>query len=301
MAPGNLVTGLFDVSILICQKLLELSYDSNTNTKMSNQSADKPRVGIIALLVKAGPKVGATLLKLVKGLKFGKVGLAAASFAGWATVSTWQFAVILMLSLGIHESGHVWAMRRCGIPTKGFYFIPFLGGAAISEESARSRSDEAFVVFMGPIFGLGVALAFALGHVVTGSPLLAAAASWTALVNLFNLLPVNPLDGGRLMTAVMFSLHSRAGLVWMGLSVVAASFLAVKLGLMLFSILAIVGLMETFGAYRQRRDMPSLGAGGIVGTVVGYLALAGVLFAVMLWMSHEPGAATALDTLYGKE
>ena len=72
----------------------------------------KNNIGIWGLVVKVGSKFGATIVKLAKGLKIGKVGLAGASLASYSYMFTWEFAVLIMISLFVHESGHVWA----GIP-----------------------------------------------------------------------------------------------------------------------------------------------------------------------------------------
>jgi len=81
----------------------------------------KSKVGVWALLGKLGSKLFGILGKLVKGVKMTKVGLAAASMAGYAMLWSWKFGLLLMIAIGFHESGHVWAMRKMGIKTRGFY------------------------------------------------------------------------------------------------------------------------------------------------------------------------------------
>ena len=92
------------------------------------------KAGLLTLAGKIFAKVLPVLVKSLKLLKFGKMGLAAASFAGYAILFSWKFALLLMIAVGWHESGHVWAMKKMGIKTKGFYFIPFVGGAAVANE-----------------------------------------------------------------------------------------------------------------------------------------------------------------------
>jgi len=82
-------------------------------------------------------------------------------------------------------------------------------------------------------------------------PMLAAAASWMAMVNLFNLLPINPLDGGRVFKSVIFSVSNRLGLIYLGVGIVLATFIAFWAGLALFVFLIIVGVIE-FAFERQR-------------------------------------------------
>jgi len=186
-------------------------------------------------------KIGSSLLKVSKSLKF---LLAAGSFASYSFLFTWKFAILLMFGVGIHEMGHVYAMRRCGMKTKGFYFIPLFGGAAVSDEEFRTGKEEIYIALMGPVFGiLTIALPLFI-FMFTGSPFFAAAASWLAMVNLFNLFPVNPLDGGRVVKSLAFSLHSNVGYLIMLLGFFLVLALSVRFGFSLLTFIAIVGLIE---------------------------------------------------------
>jgi len=102
----------------------------------------------------------------------------------------------------IHEMGHVIALRREGIPASAPMFIPFLGAVI----SARSLGDnalaEARVGLAGPILGsLGSAACILIWH-ATGNDFWRALGFTGFFLNLFNLLPVVPLDGGRAMAAM---------------------------------------------------------------------------------------------------
>lgn len=78
---------------------------------------EKKSSGFWALLVKGGTT-------LLKGVKLLKVVFAAATFASYAYLFTWKFALMVLIAIGFHESGHVWAMKKTGMKTKGFYFLP---------------------------------------------------------------------------------------------------------------------------------------------------------------------------------
>jgi Zn-dependent protease len=109
----------------------------------------------------------------------------------------WAFGVGLVLIIAIHESGHVWANRRKGIPATLPVFIPFLGAIIQLKQFPQTAADEAFIGIMGPVFGLFASVAaFALG-IVTGHSLFFALAEVGFLLHVFNLMPVLPLDGGR--------------------------------------------------------------------------------------------------------
>ena len=211
-------------------------------------------IGIWALAIKIGPKLLSLLAKACKFLKVGKFMWAGATFASYAYLLTWQFAAIIMTCLVIHEYGHIWAMHRCGMKTKGVYFIPFVGGAAVSADKFPDRKAEVYVAIMGPIFGLCLAMLSALLYIWTAKPMFAGAAAFLATVNLFNMLPVNPLDGGRIMKSVAFSLHSKLGLLYLFLGVIAAAFLAVYGGIGLFALLLVIGFLDAIGEFFDRNN-----------------------------------------------
>jgi Zn-dependent protease len=259
------------------------------------------RAGLIAIAFKVGPKLLSALSALVKTLKVGKVGLAAGSMAAYAYMFTWQFAALIMVSLFIHESGHVWAMKRCGLKTKGIYFLPFIGGAAVADEAFRSRKEEAFIALMGPVWGLALSLGTAVAYLVTENPLFAAAAAWIAMVNLFNLLPVNPLDGGRVFKSITFSMRSIVGLIYLAFGIVITGYIILKAGIWLFVFLLIVGTLElyiefcrTYQRY-EIESIPKMNWAQMSVTIVSYLALVAVLWGVMWYMQHVPGADMARE------
>lgn len=259
----------------------------------------KNKSGIIALLIKMGPKIIGALGKAAKALKVGKIGLAGASLASYAYLLSWEFAAIIMVSLFVHESGHIWAMKRCGIKTKGIYFIPFVGGAAVAEGEFSSRREEVFIAIMGPIWGFALAALSALAYYCTNNPLFAAAASWMAMMNLFNLLPINPLDGGRIMKSIAYSVHSSAGLIFLVFGMIASGFIAVKFGLYIFVLLLIVGGIELATEYRGRFQMTAMSGGETVFSAFSYAVMISILMCLMILMSHIPGAAIAMKVLVG--
>ncbi len=223
-------------------------------------SHKESRFGILVVLAKIGPKVLSLLGKLAKSAKVGKVALAGASAVSYSWLFSWQFCVLLMGSLFIHEMGHIWAMRYCGLRTRGIYFIPFVGGAAVTQDQFPSRGAESFIAIAGPIAGLALTALAALAYLLTESPLFAAAAGWIGLVNLFNLLPINPLDGGRIWKSVAFSIHGKLGISFLILGMMSGIFLAFWLGIGLLAFMAIVGGVELLIelADRQKQDRHSL-------------------------------------------
>jgi Zn-dependent protease len=209
--------------------------------------------GLLALLFKVGGKLFGVLAKLLKMLKFGKAAMLGASFAAYGVLFSWQFAAVLITSLFVHECGHIWAMKRHGLRTKGVYFIPLLGAAAVSEDAFPSRKAEVEIALMGPLWGFGLALATYALYLATGSVLIASLAGWMAMLNLFNLLPINPLDGGRVMKSIAYSIHSKLGFWFLTAGLVGCFFLANKFGLGLITFLMVIGALELLGEIRNMR------------------------------------------------
>lgn len=215
----------------------------------------KRKYGFLALLAKLGGKFIGILAKLLKSLKVGKVMLAGASFGAYALLWNWKFALVLICSLVFHEMGHLWAMRRYGLKTKGIYLIPLLGAAAVSEDAFPSRKAETVIALMGPLWGFGLALAVFGLYAATGMPLFAALAGWMAMINLFNLLPVNPLDGGRVMKSVAYSVSSTLGVAFLAAGIVGGFLLAHYFNLGLITFLTFFGAMELAGEVRRIRKV----------------------------------------------
>ncbi|HEX8918819.1 MAG TPA: site-2 protease family protein [Chloroflexota bacterium] len=249
-----------------------------------------------------GGVILAVVAKGAKAVSMVKVALVGASFGLYSVLFSWQFALIILISLFVHENGHIWAMKRCGMKTRGIYFIPFLGGAAVADEAFPSRSDEAFVAIMGPVWGLALAVAVAVLYVITGDSLWAAAAGWMAFINLFNLFPVNPLDGGRIVKSAAFSLGS-----WLGIAVMVAGFLgaivfSIIFGYALLVFILFIGVAEFFGEVRARlrglNQRPPMRKPEVAATLGCYLALGAALLWLMTLMQGEPGAGLALQMLH---
>lgn len=109
----------------------------------------------------------------------------------------WKFALGFVLSIYIHEMGHVAELARFGIPASAPMFIPFVGAVVRMKAYPASPHEDARVGLAGPVWGLGAALV-ALGmFFLTGANYWAAIARVGAWINLFNLIPVWQLDGGR--------------------------------------------------------------------------------------------------------
>lgn len=118
------------------------------------------------------------------------------AFGVYWTVWGWKFAAGFVLSIFVHEMGHVAALRRFGIRATAPMFLPGIG-AVVRVQQGMDSATEARIGLAGPLWGCAAALAAYAVALATGSPLWAAIAQTGAWINLFNLLPIVPLDGGR--------------------------------------------------------------------------------------------------------
>ena len=157
--------------------------------------------------------IGATILALLAKFKsvlfllpklklFASTGTILVSLAAYALIWGWPFAAGFIALLFVHEMGHAIALRREGIKASWPMFIPFMGAVIASRSLGDSALAEARVGLAGPILGsIGSAACILIWH-ATGSDLWRALAFTGFFLNLFNLLPVVPLDGGRAMAAM---------------------------------------------------------------------------------------------------
>jgi Zn-dependent protease len=124
------------------------------------------------------------------------------SVAAYSLLFGWDFAIGLVLLIFVHEMGHVIQLRREGIRASAPTFIPFLGAVITSRSLGENALAEARVGLAGPILGSVGALVSLLIYHATGNPMWRALAFFGFYLNLFNLIPLSPLDGGRAMAAM---------------------------------------------------------------------------------------------------
>jgi Zn-dependent protease len=165
-------------------------------------SGAKRAAGPIALLLALAAKGKVLLLALPKLKLLTTSGSMLVSVAAYSLIWGWKFAVGFVLLLLVHEMGHVIQLRREGIPASAPMFIPFLGAVVSAKSLGDDALAEARVGLAGPVLGtIGAALLIPV-YWLTGSELWLALAFTGFFLNLFNLLPVVPLDGGRAMAAM---------------------------------------------------------------------------------------------------
>ena len=196
--------------------------------------------------------LGSLALKLFKSAKAIKVLFAGGSLAAYSWLFSFEFALALIACLVFHEYGHIRAMKYFKMPTKGIYLIPFVGGLALSDAKINTRWQDVVISIMGPTFGMALSLAALLAYWITDLPFFAALASLNALLNLFNLLPILPLDGGHILKSISFSFNSITGIVICALAALAGMYLSYTLHLTLLAIMLLIGTLEILFEWRNR-------------------------------------------------
>jgi Zn-dependent protease len=158
--------------------------------------------GLILLGVLALKFGKAALLLIPKAKLLTTSGTMLVSLAAYSLIWGWKFALGFVLLLLVHEMGHVIQLRREGIPASAPMFIPFLGAVVTAKSLGDDATAEARVGLAGPILGTAGALALLPVAAATGDDFWYALVFTGLFLNLFNLLPVVPLDGGRAMAAL---------------------------------------------------------------------------------------------------
>jgi Zn-dependent protease len=226
----------------------------------SQQPAEKQHgpvrraLGTVAVAVIAAAKWGALVLSK---LKFASVLISMlVSIAAYTLLWGWEFAVGFVVILLIHECGHVLQLRREGVRATAPLFIPFVGAVIGMREMPKNAAAEAKVGLAGPVAGTAASLVVLAIYGVTGAEFWRALAYTGFLLQLFNLAPVLPLDGGRAMAALSTKLWL---LGWLGM-VATAVFVTVDASIgqaFILYLIALLGGKELFRRWKARRTAAS--------------------------------------------
>lgn len=185
--------------------LTEESPFSESNEAPSGKQASGSKTGIAALLAGLALVFGKLKFLLVF-LKFGKffgtalsmlvtIGLYASSFG-------WLYGIGFVLLIFIHEMGHYLTAKNIGLNVSAPVFIPFVGAFIAMKDQPVNAADEAKVGLGGPVLGSLAALFCLLVGLEFKNSFFLALAYSGFLINIFNLIPVSPLDGGRIVSAI---------------------------------------------------------------------------------------------------
>ncbi len=200
---------------------------------------------VIAALAALLAKLKAILILLPKLKLLATAGTMLVSIAAYATIWGFPFAVGFVVLLLVHETGHALELRRQGIKASLPMFIPFLGAVISARTLGEDALAEAQVGLAGPILGsIGAVACIPLWH-ATGNDLFRALAFVGFFLNLFNLIPLSPFDGGRAMAAMSPRLW------FIGLAVMVVAGVALHNAFVL--VFALIGASDSWRRYQALR------------------------------------------------
>jgi Zn-dependent protease len=243
-------------------------------------------LGAIGLAIAALLAKFKTILLILLNLKWFAVGLKLFWFAGsflasvwfYALFWGWKFGLVFVLLIAVHEFGHWFTMRFYGVPSSLPFFIPGMGALVNMTGRPASAFHESLIALAGPLVGGIGSAACAYAGFTTHEPFWLAAAYLGMLINLFNLAPVMPLDGGRIVGSI-------SPRIWVaGLAVFLAAMIALHWFNPLIVILILLSIPQVIAAVKGRLDPHyySVTLPERLTITCAYFILAGLLFAGML-------------------
>jgi Zn-dependent protease len=242
--------------------------------------AKKGRGGIMGILA----AIGVILFKfkgILIALKFGK-------FAGtflsmfimmwfYAKQFGWWYAAGFVMLIFVHESGHFFAARYMHLDVSAPIFIPFVGAFITMKQQPTNARTEAIIAAGGPVLGsIGALFCLAMGLYLRNGLLIALAYSG-AFLNLFNLIPVHPLDGGRIVTAI-------SPIMWF-LGIPILVIMMIKFPNPVIIIFVILGIFQAFRTMKSAdKAYFNVSSGTRFTFAVLYFGLMIVLGVTMFWI-----------------
>jgi Zn-dependent protease len=221
------------------------------------------------------------LLKLAKLAKLaGSAGSMLLSIAVYSLTYGWRYATGFVVLLLVHELGHYASARRAGLNVGLPAFIPFVGAWIQLKDGFPDVETEARIAIAGPLLGTTAALAVFVAWYVSQAEILLALAYAGFILNLFNLIPVSPLDGGRVAAVI-------SPWLWLvGLPILAAVFFYHPNGLLL--IIGVLAIPQIMAVFKKRNDpaMQRYHAAPLstrLGYGILYLGLIGMLSVLSQW------------------
>lgn len=156
----------------------------------------------------------------------------------------WSVLPMIVVVLLIHELGHFWTMRYFGYQDTSIFFIPLFGAAAKGEKDNATPFEEYLVSLAGPL--PGIIIAIAIGFMMFSNPelreneLLKDYAMMSLFLNYINLLPIFPLDGGKIVQTLLFTRYPMAQFYFFLVSILVIIFAALMLKSILLGIFALL-------------------------------------------------------------
>ncbi|MEG6615450.1 site-2 protease family protein [Peptococcaceae bacterium 1198_IL3148] len=232
------------------QENLSESIDASAKKKKNGWLSKFGLLGALLAVTKFGKlaAIAKVLFAALKASKFAATFISmAATVVIYAQFYGWLLALGFIIAIFIHESGHVVASKKVGLDVSAPMFIPFFGAFIAMKELPKSVKQEAISAIGGPVAGALVAAVCLLLWDITGSLYWVGLAYLTAFLNLFNLLPLGMLDGGRITKAL-------SPVIWV-IGIVGAVILMLKLHAYILLLVLVLGVMELVSMIKNRHQM----------------------------------------------
>ncbi len=268
-------------------QLTDIRYDQPKKRGKWAKAGGAAGTGILGLLLKFGAFFLGGIKYLFFFLKLGPALSIVISLAFYAAAFGWQFGAGIIFLIFLHEMGHVLVLRAKGVPASAPIFIPFLGAFVAMKGMPRNAKDEAEIAIAGPILGTIAALLclvpYFLGSHVGLWPALA---YFGFFINLFNLIPITPLDGGRVVGAI-----SRKAWIVGLILLVGLLFLYFNIFLLMILAFSAFTLYQQFRNSAQMQSYYQVPLSTKIFISIAYFGLAAFLAVMMIYAQHLiPGA-----------
>jgi Zn-dependent protease len=187
---------------------------------------------------------------------------------GYYFFERWELLLLITAIVIFHELGHFLAMKYFGYDDLGIFFIPLLGAYVSGSKREVSQKESAIILLAGPLPGMIIGILFYIlwqndPSLHIGSTSFRMIAFLLIILNLFNLLPIYPLDGGQLLNRVFFDEESWVSRVFIFLSIGALVFFAIKLKFYLLLIFPLYMLFRMLGDRKNTGIEKEVEAAGI--------------------------------------
>lgn len=236
---------------------LDIKFTENpdvSNSLVNNVKEKKGFLAIIAVILAVLAKFKFALLFMLGKLKFLLIILKLGKFAStlgsmflmifvYAQMFGWAYGLGFVLLIFAHEMGHYIAAKKVNIDVSGPVFIPFVGAFINMKEQPKNAIVEAKIAVGGPILGTLGALICVILYMATDNHLFLALAYSGFMINLFNLIPLHPLDGGRIVTAI-------SPKIWL-VGIPVLLFISIKFFNPILILFLILGCVQAFKQWKE--------------------------------------------------
>lgn len=175
----------------------------------------------------------------------------------------WVYLTMLIMVLVVHETGHYLAMKYFKYEDLSIFFIPLFGAGASGTKEDISQKEEAFVLLAGPVPGVIIGSALYVYSASTGNEVMTRLATLFIYVNIFNLLPILPLDGGRLIKTMFFNSNETITMIFNILSIIAMSYAAYAMNSYFFMIIPALLVLQVVQQFQMKKVKRGLDYQGI--------------------------------------